>query len=115
MFGSDGNIRLWGVLTVKRTPQPHGRLIAKEVARHEIDSEGIQGLGRIDWIVAMVGGKGKFGHVRDKRHLAKGMIEADDENEGNHFTVEWDGPDDPNNPKKSDLPMDCTQCAACET
>ena len=29
------------------------------------------------------------------------MIEAGDRNEGNHFTVDWEGPDDPNNPKKS--------------
>ena len=34
------------------------------------------------------------------------MIEARTANEGdgNHFTVDWDGPDDPSNPKKSDLP-----------
>lgn len=32
------------------------------------------------------------------------MIEAGTgENEANHFTVDWDGPDDFNNPKKSDL------------
>ena len=37
------------------------------------------------------------------------MIEAGTprENEANHhFTVDWDGPDDSNNPKKSDLPTD---------
>ena len=33
------------------------------------------------------------------------MIEAGNENEGNHFTVDWEGPDDPNNPKKSGPPM----------
>jgi len=33
------------------------------------------------------------------------MIEAGGENEGNHFTVEWEGPDDPGNPKKSGLPV----------
>ena len=30
------------------------------------------------------------------------MIEAANADETNHFTVDWDGPDDPNNPKKSD-------------
>ena len=35
----------------------------------------------------------------------QGMIEAGNENEGNHFAVDWEGPDDPNNPKKSGLPM----------
>jgi hypothetical protein len=36
------------------------------------------------------------------------MIEAGTtgETEANHFTVDWDGPDDPNNPKKSDLATD---------
>jgi len=33
------------------------------------------------------------------------MIEAGDENEGNNFTVDWEGPDDPSDPKKSGLPM----------
>lgn len=36
------------------------------------------------------------------------MIEAGvaNENEGNHFTIDWDGPDDPNNPRKSDPPAE---------
>jgi len=33
------------------------------------------------------------------------MIEAGNENEGNNFAVDWEGPDDPNNPKKSRLPV----------
>ena len=35
------------------------------------------------------------------------MIEAitAGENERNRFTVDWDGPDDPDNPKKSDPPQ----------
>ena len=38
------------------------------------------------------------------------MIEAGaaNENEMNHFTVDWDGPDDPNNPKKLDLSTNYT-------
>lgn len=34
------------------------------------------------------------------------MIEAGttNKNEANHFTVDWDGPDDSNNPRKSDFP-----------
>ena len=40
--------------------------------------------------------------------VAKTMIEAGTtgENEANHFTVDWDGPDDPSDPKKSSLPTD---------
>ena len=37
------------------------------------------------------------------------MIEAlgtASKNEGNHFTVDWDGPDDPNNPKKLGPPTE---------
>ena len=36
------------------------------------------------------------------------MIEAGTarENEGNHFTVDWDGPGDPSDPKKSDFPTE---------
>lgn len=39
-------------------------------------------------------------------NVAKTMIEAGTtgENEANRFTVDWDGPDDPNDPKKSGLP-----------
>ena len=35
------------------------------------------------------------------------MIEASaaGENEMNRFTVDWDGPDDPDDPKKSDPPQ----------
>ena len=41
--------------------------------------------------------------------VAKTMIEAGTtgENElANDFTVDWDGPDDPSDPKKSSLPTD---------
>ena len=49
--------------------------------------------------------KGK-GEVTWKTNVIfQGMIEAGNENEGNHFTVDWEGPDDPNNPKKSGLPI----------
>ena len=62
------------------------------------------------------GSKRKDKVTGDERHtlpgskVAKTMIEAGitGENEANHFTVDWDGPDDPNNPKKSGLPgTDC--------
>ena len=43
----------------------------------------------------------------DERHLAETMIaeaSAAREDEGDCVIVGWDGPDDPNDPKKSDLP-----------
>lgn len=45
--------------------------------------------------------------AEDERHLARTMIveaSASSEDERNRVVVGWDGPDDPNDPKKSDFP-----------
>ena len=51
-------------------------------------------------------GSAESHHKRFRVSRRQDMIEAGAVNkrEGNQFTVDWDGPDDPNNPKKSVCP-----------